>query len=192
MAFCRRNGLCREIINDAPGLFKALKRTQGVYLGACDLEDIAERLAEQEQCLCIVNTKRHAVDLFERLPQEEGTYHLSTLMYPEHRKTIIKAIKERLRLGLPCRVVSTQLLEAGVDLDFPVVYRSMSGIDSLVQAAGRCNREKRQPVAPVYVFVPEETYRGKGHLGADRADRPADRRRIRRFSGAGGDTGVFR
>lgn len=154
----------REIINDAPGLFKALKRTQGVYLGACDLEDIAGRLTEQEQCLCIVNTKRHAVDLFERLPQEEGTYHLSTLMYPEHRKAIIKAIKERLRLGLPCRVVSTQLLEAGVDLDFPVVYRSMSGIDSLVQAAGRCNREKRQPVAPVYVFVPEETYRGKGHL----------------------------
>lgn len=154
----------REIISDALGLFAALKRTRGVFLGACDLEEMAGRLAEQEQCLCIVNTKRHAADLFERLPQEEGTYHLSTLMYPAHRKAIIKAIKERLRLGLSCRVVSTQLLEAGVDLDFPVVYRSMSGIDSLVQAAGRCNREKRQTIAPVYAFVPEEKYRGKGHL----------------------------
>lgn len=60
MAFCRRNGLCREIVSDAQGLFTALKRTQGVYLGACDLEEMAGRLAEQEQCLCIVNTKRHA------------------------------------------------------------------------------------------------------------------------------------
>lgn len=154
----------RPIIENAQTLFTTLKRTQGVYLGECSLDEIAGRLIEHKQCLCIVNTKRHAVDLYDRLPAEEGTYHLSTLMYPAHRKAVIAEIRERLCLGRPCRVVSTQLLEAGVDLDFPVVYRSMSGIDSLVQAAGRCNREKRQAIAPVYAFVPEETYRGKGHL----------------------------
>ncbi len=154
----------RPIIEDTQALFAALKRTEGAYLGECSLDEIAARLSAHQQCLCIVNTKRHAVDLYDRLPQEEGTYHLSTLMYPAHRKAVIAEIRRRLQEGRPCRVVSTQLLEAGVDLDFPVVYRSMSGVDSLVQAAGRCNREKRQLIAPVYAFVPEETYRGKGHL----------------------------
>ena len=89
--------------------------------------------------LCIVNSRAQAQNLYQLLPPE-GRFHLSTLLYPNHRKRILKAVRKRLKEGLPCRVVSTSLIEAGEDVDFPLVYRSEAGLDSDIQAAGRCNR----------------------------------------------------
>ena len=116
-------------------------------------EDLAAELAAHESVLAIVNTRRHAAALHALLPK--GTLHLSALMCGAHRADVIDAIKERLKAGEPTRVVSTQLVEAGVDLDFPVVYRALAGLDSIAQAAGRCNREGRLPgLGEVVVFVP--------------------------------------
>lgn len=86
-----------------------------------------------------------AQDIFNLLPAE-GAFHLSTLMCPKHRTDVLQQIRERLKSGLVCRVVSTSLIEAGVDVDFPAVYRQMTGLDSLIQAAGRCNREGKRPI----------------------------------------------
>ena len=118
-------------------------------------EALAAELAAHESVLAIVNTRRHAAALHALLPQ--GTLHLSALMCGAHRADVIDAIKERLKAGEPTRVVSTQLVEAGVDLDFPVVYRALAGLDSIAQAAGRCNREGRLPgLGEVVVFVPPD------------------------------------
>lgn len=111
------------------------------------LEDdaLAERLSEHRQVLCIVNSRKAAQSIFARLPQE-ASFHLSTLMVPAQRQTLLDEIRRRLKAGEPCRVVSTSLIEAGVDVDFPAVYRDLAGLDSILQAAGRCNREgKRAP-----------------------------------------------
>ena len=118
-------------------------------------EDLAAELAAHESVLAIVNTRRHAAALHALLP--EGTLHLSALMCGAHRADVIDTIKARLQAGEPTRVVSTQLVEAGVDLDFPVVYRALAGLDSIAQAAGRCNREGRLPdLGEVVVFVPPD------------------------------------
>ena len=113
-------------------------------------------MLQHEQVLSIVNTRAHARKLFEQLGTGDGHYHLSAAMCPSHRKRCLAEIRARLREGLPCRVVSTQLVEAGVDVDFPVVIRAVAGIDSIAQAAGRCNREGRMPLGTVYVFRPTE------------------------------------
>lgn len=104
-------------------------------------EAIARELASYEQVLCIVNVKKTAQRLFDLLAEEDGVYHLSTNLYPVHREKVLEEIRKRLREGKTCRVISTSLVEAGVDLDFPAVYREIHGLDSIVQAAGRCNRE---------------------------------------------------
>jgi CRISPR-associated endonuclease/helicase Cas3 len=109
--------------------------------------------------LCIVNTRKQAQQIFSLL-QGDGVFHLSTTMYPEHRTRVLKEICTRLdkKKPLPCRVISTSMIEAGVDLDFPVVYREKTGLDSIVQAAGRCNREGKKPLekSNVYVFCSSE------------------------------------
>ncbi len=118
-------------------------------------EDLAAEIAAQPSVLAIVNTRRHAAALHALLPK--GTLHLSALMCGAHRANVIESIKTRLKAGEPTRVVSTQLVEAGVDLDFPVVYRALAGLDSLAQAAGRCNREGRlDDLGEVVVFVPPD------------------------------------
>ena len=118
-------------------------------------EDLAVEIAAHESALAIVNTRRHAAALHALLPK--GTLHLSALMCGAHRIDVIESIKARLAEGVPTRVVSTQLVEAGVDLDFPVVYRALAGLDSIAQAAGRCNREGRLPdLGEVVVFVPPD------------------------------------
>ena len=144
-----------EIIPASMALYDRLKRTE---FNLPDLKArsewgaVAKRLQQHEQVLCVVNTRRDCHDLFKLMPK--GTIHLSALMCGEHRSVVISDIKRRLNEGLPTRVISTQLVEAGVDIDFPVVYRALAGLDSIAQAAGRCNREGRLDKGQVYVFVP--------------------------------------
>ncbi|AGL03423.1 CRISPR-associated helicase/endonuclease Cas3 [Desulfoscipio gibsoniae] len=146
-----------EIIGDPDGLYQAFKRVKVCNIGTVVDDDLAERLTAYHQVLCIVNTKKHARLLYEQI-SAEGTFHLSTRMCPEHRSETLKIIKDRLKKGQVCRVVSTQLIEAGVDVDFPVVYRSMAGIDSIAQSAGRCNREGLLPFGRLFVFWPAEKH----------------------------------
>ena len=117
------------------------------------MESMAKQLEREIQVLCIVNTKTNAYELYSMLLQREGTFHLSTNLCPVDRERILEKIRICLRDGKPCRVVSTSLVEAGVDLDFPKVYREISGLDSIVQAAGRCNREGRRTVESSVVQV---------------------------------------
>ena len=148
-----------EIIADVPSLFGTLKRTRETFIGSLSARELAGQLTEHEQVLCIVNTRQQALDVFNALPESEENIHLSALMYPAHRSRKLADIRNRLESKSPCRVVSTQLIEAGVDVDFSCVFRAISGIDSIAQAAGRCNRNGRsQEPSPVFVFsFPEES-----------------------------------
>lgn len=144
-----------EITDNPDELYEKLRRVKVRDIGTPTDDELLDKLAEHDQVLCIVNSKKHARVLYEKLHTEDA-FHLSTRMCPAHRTEVLKAIKERLGAGSKCQVVSTQLVEAGVDLDFPVVYRSMAGIDSIAQAAGRCNREGLRSEGQVYVFWPEK------------------------------------
>lgn len=147
-----------ELAPDVKGLFTALKRVTVEHAGVLSDEALADRLAAADQVLCIVNTRAHARGLFERLGDRPGTRHLSTLMCAAHRRTVLDEIRADLKDGRPCRVVSTSLIEAGVDIDFPLVYRAEAGLDAIAQAAGRCNREgERDPGASrTLVFEAED------------------------------------
>lgn len=172
------SGAVREMVHDPAGLHCDLKRVHVERAGTLLDVELVERLALEAQALCIVNTRGHARRLFEILKSrasQEGLFHLSANMCPEHRSRKIADIRAALDDGRTCRVVSTQLVEAGVDLDFPVVYRAAAGIDSIAQAAGRCDREGRltarlgYPGGRVLVFDPE-TGLPPGHfrLAADK------------------------
>ena len=117
-------------------------------------DEIAERLSRHDRVLCIVNTRNDAREIYERLPKEGLTIHLSRMMCPRHVAKAIQKIKQALsdNSETVIRVVATQLIEAGVDIDFPVVYRQETGLDSILQAAGRCNREGKLDMATTYVF----------------------------------------
>lgn len=146
----------REIVSDVRGLFHDLRRVSYKNLGTLADDELVGRLAAEDQALCVVNSRAQAknvADLLWGQCAEESVYHLSTLMYPAHREAVLDIVRKRLKAGLPCKVVSTSLIEAGVDLDFPVVYRSAAGLDSIVQAAGRCNRENKHPYDSSYVYV---------------------------------------
>lgn len=112
--------------------------------GKLSPQALAERLSGENQALCIVNSRKSAQEVYSLLDRE-AAFHLSTLLYPAHRKAVLNEIRARLKAGLPCRVVSTSLVEAGVDVDFPAVFREEAGLDSILQAAGRCNREGKRP-----------------------------------------------
>ena len=137
-----------------PGTFQwaAFRRVSFNGAGPLTWDQLAQRLNQLPQVLCVVNTRKSARTLFERLKGDE-CFHLSTLMYPAHRRAQLQEIRRRLKAGLPCRVVSTSLIEAGVDVDFPAVYRETAGLDSILQAAGRCNREGKRPAAESRVSV---------------------------------------
>ena len=137
------NNPVREICSDVDGLFSKLSRVKYLNEGPKSLETLAAELCKKKQVLCIVNKRKTAKNLFDHLP-EEGSFHLSTLMTPRDRTVALETIRQRLENGLVCRVISTSLIEAGVDIDFPCVYREMAGLDSIVQAAGRCNRERKR------------------------------------------------
>lgn len=117
-------------------------------------DEIARQIAQHDRVLCIVNTRKDAKELFERLPHEGLTLHLSRMMYPAHVRQTIETIKAALKEDKQriIRIVSTQLIEAGVDIDFPVVYRQEAGLDSILQAAGRCNREGKFDICTTHVF----------------------------------------
>ncbi|MBN1559990.1 CRISPR-associated helicase Cas3' [candidate division KSB1 bacterium] len=120
-----------------------------------ELSELADRMKAYAQVLCIVNLKRHAIALIKELKGTDGLLHLSTNMCPAHRKKTLETIHERLNLqkDTPIRLIATQCVEAGVDIDFPVVYRALAPLDSLAQAAGRCNRHNlRKQKGSVFIF----------------------------------------
>ncbi|RJQ65411.1 MAG: CRISPR-associated helicase Cas3' [Desulfobacteraceae bacterium] len=144
----------REIMTNPNKLTRELQRVQVRVREnkVTDWAELARELAAYERVLCIVNTRNDCRELYRLMP--EGTVHLSANMCGAHRSQVIAGIKETLHAKQPIRVISTQLVEAGVDIDFPVVYRAMGGFDSIAQAAGRCNREGRLDVGKVVVFEP--------------------------------------
>lgn len=148
-------GEARELAPDRERLSRELDRVTVSLpespLDRRDWDTIAKELARHERVLCIVNRRDDAETLWRKLPP--GAIHLSARMCGAHRAETIARIKMELVQGHKVRVVSTQLVEAGVDLDFPVVYRAMAGLDSIAQAAGRCNREGRLGVKGGQVFV---------------------------------------
>lgn len=148
----------REIVRDPQHYFTSLRRVSYEFplvQETWSWEHVAKVMCEEEQVLAVVNTKKDALALLDALGAEEGLFHLSTLLCGAHRRDVLRAIRKRLADGDPCRVVSTQVVEAGVDLDFPVVLRAVGPLDRVIQAAGRCNREGRRPTGRVIIFAPE-------------------------------------
>lgn len=173
-------GTVREVMPDPPRLFAQLRRVKvqwpavGPDGGAerWDWDRVAETVAAESRALCVVNMRAHAAEVYARLRahprvRADRLWHLSTRMCPQHRLTVLDAVRRALAdEESPCRVVSTQLIEAGVDVDFPVVFRAMAPLDGIAQAAGRCDREGRlteasgAPAGRVIVFEPDVPTRG--------------------------------
>lgn len=149
------NGLenVREIAPDPENLFVKLKRTQIQSLGVQTDEQLVAHLRDHSQVLMIVNNRRHARKLYNEISNQPGAYHLSTLMIAKHRSTMLNEVRKKLLAGEPCKLISTSLIEAGVDVDFPRVYRAETGLDSIAQAAGRCNREGKRLLSESIVSV---------------------------------------
>ncbi|MGN6628230.1 MAG: CRISPR-associated helicase Cas3', partial [Tepidisphaeraceae bacterium] len=135
-----------EINPHAPAMFQiAAQRSRVRWRHGQPIpgDTLARELARHDQVLCIVNLKRHTEAIVQAMQSQcdrESLIHLSTQMCPAHRIETLARVRARLDAGSPCRLISTQCVEAGVDLDLPVVYRAMAPLDSLCQAAGRCNR----------------------------------------------------
>ncbi|MDT4837324.1 CRISPR-associated helicase Cas3 [compost metagenome] len=143
----------RELAPEPQRLFRELERVRVQALGSLEDTALTEQIARREQVLCIVNNRRHARALYESLGELTGARHLTTLMCAKHRSQVLAEVRQMLNKGEPCRLVATSLIEAGVDVDFPVVLRAEAGLDSIAQAAGRCNREGRRPLAESEVLV---------------------------------------
>jgi CRISPR-associated endonuclease/helicase Cas3 len=169
----------REIAPEPPKLFQALRRVDYHFPKAeqtLDWPELAQQLASERQALCVVNLRRHAASLWEQVrevvskkrePERLGVFHLSSSMCAQHRLDVLGRVRQLLAAGWPCCVVSTQLIEAGVDVDFPVVWRAMGPLDSIVQVAGRCNREGRLPdgqSGQVHIFSPADNGLPRGRL----------------------------
>lgn len=146
-----------ELAPDPQDLFNFYRRVQVKNLGIQTDETLVSALQAHRQALCIVNTRKHAKGVFDQLGEGQN-FHLSTLMCPAHRTEMMREIRQRLADGRPCRVVSTQVMEAGIDLDFPVGYRALAGLDSIIQAAGRVNREGKQTSGTMFVFTPKTEF----------------------------------
>ncbi len=131
----------RELAPDVPALFAALRRVTLRDIGVQDDAALSARIAASQQALCIVNQRAHARALFHAIHDQAGARHLSTCMHSVHRMRVLTEIRTDLKARRACRVISTSLVEAGVDLDFPLVLRASAGLDQIAQAAGRCNRE---------------------------------------------------
>lgn len=134
-------------------LYEQFQRVSVKHIGELDDATIVQKLRENEQILCIVNTRKQAQLLYQDIADLKGSFHLSTYMCAVHRKAILEKIRTSLKEKQPCRVVSTSLIEAGVDVDFPCVMRSDAGLDSIAQAAGRCNREGKNGKEESHVWI---------------------------------------
>lgn len=137
----------RELAPDPAALAGQLRRAQIVQGGVMSDDDLVSALRDRPQAMVIVNSRKHALALFDRIRAEglEGAVHLTTRQHAVDRRLVIADIRKRLCAGFPCRLIATSLIEAGVDLDFPVGWRAEAGLDSIIQSAGRVNREGRQP-----------------------------------------------
>ncbi|MGE5504207.1 MAG: CRISPR-associated helicase Cas3', partial [Actinomycetota bacterium] len=141
-----------EIIDDVDALFADLARVDSERAGFLDDDTLVGCLAAEPRVLCIVESRAHAAELYGHLAERGGAFHLSASMCPAHRRAVLAEVRARLDTDAPCRLVATPVVEAGVDVDFPVVFRAAAGIDSLAQAAGRCNRNGRQERGRFVVF----------------------------------------
>lgn len=148
----------RELVPDPKALYtqRSLRRTQIVREPEpiADAE-LASRLLDTRQVLCIVNTRRHARELYGLIRQADGALHLTTALCAHHRAMKLRHVTRQLQHGAPVRLIATSLVEAGVDIDFPVVWRAEAGLEAIIQAAGRCNREGRRKSGEVHVFQAE-------------------------------------
>ena len=146
----------RELAPDPAALALRLKRVQIGHGGAMDNAALVAALRGVEQGLIVVNSRVHALDLWNDAKGLDGLYHLSTRQYAAHRRRLLAIIRQRLAAGLPCRVISTSLIEAGVDISFPCAWRAEAGLDQIVQVAGRVNRngEMLPELGQVIVFTP--------------------------------------
>ncbi|WP_066720866.1 CRISPR-associated endonuclease Cas3'' [Sphingomonas pituitosa] len=148
----------RELAPDPAGLYTVLRRV-AVEWRQQPLPDseIAARFAEQPQMLCIVNSRGHARALFDAIADQPGARHLTTLMCAKHRRNVLAGIRADLMAGKPVRLVATSLIEAGVDVSFPEVWRAAAGLSNIAQAAGRCNRSgELAGLGRTVVFEPAE------------------------------------
>ena len=145
----------KEICKDVDALYEFFKRVTYKQEEYRSIDDLVDSLNSTKRVLCIVNSKKVAQDILEKL-DKECRYHLSTFMCPNHRRRVLGEIKRLMgdkTYDGPCRVVATSLVEAGVDLDFPEVYRELAGLDNIIQAAGRCNREGKQACRDSFIHV---------------------------------------
>lgn len=156
-SFFRRKMPVTELCPRVEEQFRFFERVTFKNVGMVSEGELIEKLEQEEQALCIVNTKKRAQRIYQKM-KGEGVFHLSTTMYPKHRRRILEKIRQLVKNGERCILISTSLVEAGVDLDFRAVYRQLAGVDSMIQAAGRCNREgKRDPKESfAYIFQFEE------------------------------------
>lgn len=196
--YCASGWQPKEIVRESAQMFKKMRRVKFDWSRVNEpmsWDAVAACIEEQRQVLCIVNLKRHARALWEKLEDIEGVYHLSTNMCPLHRTAVLQLVTQRLIDGQPCRLIATQCIEAGVDLDFPVVWRARAPLPAIIQAAGRCNREGRLlRDGETWVFTPEDddfpdsAYRQAsemtrimlGELGPEGLD-PYDPERVRQY-----------
>jgi len=146
----------RELAPTPAQLFEQLERVRVRHIGTLDDAALTAHLREREQVLCIVNNRKHARAVYQSISDLPGTCHLTTLMCAKHRSEKLDEIRALLDAGECCRLVSTSLIEAGVDVDFPTVLRAEAGLDSIAQAAGRCNREGKwlRESSEVLIFRP--------------------------------------
>ena len=161
-----------ELAPDPARLHDALRRVTLQHAGALSDDDLVEALRAQRQALVIVNSRAHALVLYRMAKAAglEGAVHLSTRQIAADRRALLAEVKRDLKEGKPCRLIATSLVEAGVDIDFPRVWRAEAGLDQIAQAAGRCNREGKRPVedSMVMIFTPAEAkppHEIKGFIG---------------------------
>ncbi|MDO9010530.1 MAG: CRISPR-associated helicase Cas3' [Gallionella sp.] len=154
-----------EAVPEHAEMFRALKRVEVSWPKNGEKRGWAELAADlrsdsAKQVLCVVNLKRHVLALLDELTGTEGLFHLSTNMCAEHRRDVLEKVRARLKAGETCRLISTQCVEAGVDIDFPLVYRALAPLEAIAQAAGRCNREgklnEQGRLGKVVVFEPND------------------------------------